>query len=338
MEDKSRHIIPYELFIKYLNNELNEDEDITLKSWLKANPDHPAILDEYKHTWDLMEKVEDVANINLDREWARQKNEIGSLEEDNLHPVKKQKNQFQWSFLKIAAAFLVLIVSVVAIYYVLPNFTQEKIASQEKIRKFYLPDGSEVTLNTNSRIKYPTVFDKNERSVFIEGEAYFNVIYNPDVPFRISTENAHIEVLGTSFNVTAYKKQENIEVVVSEGTVALSSKDNPDNRIILEKGARGILDPSNNYLLKKVNADRNYLAWKTRRIVFDNDSLSLVLETLEKVYDRTIELQDQRLGQCTLTVTFENQSLESVLNVIESTLNLETKEEENGITVTGDGC
>lgn len=338
MEDKSRHIIPYELFIKFLNNELNEDEDITLKSWLKANPDHPAILDEYKHTWDLMDKVKDVANINLDKEWARQKNSITSMENDDIYSSESQGNQFQWNFLKVAAVFLVLIVSAVTIYYVLPNFTQEKIASQAEIRKLFLPDGSEVTLNTNSKIKYPTTFDQNERSVFVEGEAYFNVVHNPDVPFRISTENANIEVLGTSFNVTAYKLQENIEVVVSDGIVALSSKDNPENKIILEKGVRGILDPSNNYLIKKVNSDKNYLAWKTRRIVFNNDSLSLVLKTLEKVYDRNIKLQDQRLGQCTLTVTFENQSLESVLNVIESTLNIEWMEEKDGITVTGDGC
>ena len=101
-------------------------------------------------------------------------------------------------------------------------------------------------MNINSKIKYPTAFDQNERNVFIEGEAYFNIVHNPDIPFRISTENANIEVIGTSFNVTAYKLQENIEVVVSDGVVALSSKDNPDNKIILEKGVRGILDPSVN--------------------------------------------------------------------------------------------
>jgi ferric-dicitrate binding protein FerR (iron transport regulator) len=338
MENKSRHIIPYELFIKFLNNELNEDEDITLKSWLKANPDHPAILDEYKHTWDLMEKVEDVANINLDKEWAKQKNAIGSTEDNDIYPLESSKSRFQWSFLRVAAVFLVLIVSALALYYIFPKFTQQKIASQTEIRELNLPDGSEVTLNTNSRIKYPTSFDTKERRVFIEGEAYFKVVHNPDAPFRIQTENANIEVLGTSFNVTAYKDQENIEVVVAEGTVALSSKDNPDNMIILEKGSRGMLDLSNNYLLKKANSDRNYLAWKTRRIVFDNDSLSLVLNTLEKVYDRNIILADQNLGHCTLTVTFENQTFESVLNVIESTLNIELKEEDNQIVVSGEGC
>ena len=338
MKEESKHIIPYELFIKYLNNELNEDEDITLRSWLNAGPEHPEILDEYKRTWELMGNVSDIANIDLDNEWERQKYEIDLKEDDAFASVGSSKLQFQWSFFKVAAVFLVLLLSAITIYFVLPQFTQEKIASNIEIRNLSLPDGSEVTLNINSRIKYPTTFDKNERNVFIEGEAFFKVVHNPDAPFRISTDKASIEVLGTSFNVSAYNIQEKVEVVVTEGTVALSSIDNPDNKIILKKGTKGIYDPSNNFLLKKSNSDRNFLAWKTRRIIFDNDSLSMVLKTLEKVYDRNITLRDQNLGYCTLTVTFENQSLESVINVIESTLNIELKEENGTIIVSGEGC
>jgi ferric-dicitrate binding protein FerR (iron transport regulator) len=338
MEDKSRHIIPYELFIKYLNNELNEDEDITLKSWLKANPDHPAILDEYKHTWDLMDKVKDVADINLNKEWAKQKNRSELSDEGDINPLESQRTGLQWNFLKVAAVFLVLILSAVTIYYVLQQFKQEKIASNIEIRKIILPDGSEVTLNTNSRIKYPTTFDKDERSVFLEGEAYFDIIKNPDASFRINTGNVTIEVLGTSFNVSAYSEEEKVEVVVTEGTVGLSSKDDPDNKLILEKGVKGIYDHSNNYLIKQSNSDRNFLSWKTRKIVFDGDSLSMVLKTLEKVYDKKMLLQDHNLGRCTITVTFENQSFKSVLNVIESTLNIEMKEEDGAIIVSGEGC
>jgi ferric-dicitrate binding protein FerR (iron transport regulator) len=338
MKDESKHIIPYELFIKYLNDELTEDEDITLKSWLKAGEDHPDILDEYKRTWELMDKVSDIADIDLNIEWERQKDEIESKGIGDLISEEEHKTHFEWRFFKVAAVFIVLIMASITIYYMLPQFTQEKIASKTEIRKIFLPDGSEVTLNINSRIKYPTTFDIEERMVYIEGEVFFKVVHNPDAPFKISTSKASIEVLGTSFNVSAYKAQEKIEVVVTEGMVALSSKDNPDNKIILDKGAKGVFDPSNNYLVKKPNVDRNFLAWKTRKIVFDNDSLSMVLKTLEKVYDQNIILQGPNLGQCTLTVTFENQSLESVLNVIKSTLNIELKEERGTVIVTGEGC
>jgi ferric-dicitrate binding protein FerR (iron transport regulator) len=172
----------------------------------------------------------------------------------------------------------------------------------------------------------------------MEGEGYFDVIRNPQAPFRISTKDATIEVLGTSFNVRAYSTQENVEVVVSDGTVALSAKDDPDNTLILDKGTTGIFNPTNNYLLKKNNSDPNFLSWKTRRIVFENDSLSWVLKTIGKVYDREIVLRDEDIGHCSLTVTFEDQTLESVLKVIESTLNIKIKDEEGTIIVTGDGC
>jgi ferric-dicitrate binding protein FerR (iron transport regulator) len=338
MKEDSKHIIPYELFIKHLNNELNEHEEITLQSWLKANPEHSVIFDEYKSTWNLMDKVKDVANINLEKEWSKQKN-FSDIESGTFTTAKElTKSQFQWSFSKIAAVFVVLILSAATIYYILPQFTQEKIASNTEIRQLVLPDGSEVTLNINSKIKYPTTFDKKERKVFIEGEAFFDVTKNPDVPFKISTGHAIIEVLGTSFNVSAYSTKEEVEVVVREGTVALSSKVNPNNRIILDSGVKGIYNHSNNYLLKKTNSDINFMAWKTGKIVFDNDSLIKVLNTIGRIYNKRIILDNTDLSQCTLTVTFEKQSLESVLNVIESTLNLELREEDETITVTGDGC
>ena len=338
MKEDSKHIIPYELFIKYLNNELNEHEDITLQSWLKANPEHSVIFDEYKSTWNLMDKVKDVANINLEKEWSKQKNfsniESGKfITEEDL-----AKSRFQWSFSKIAAVFVVLILSAATIYYILPQFTQEKIASNTEIRQLVLPDGSEVTLNINSKIKYPTTFDKKERKVFIEGEAFFDVTRNPDAPFKITTPEAVIEVLGTSFNVSAYDTNEEVEVVVTEGTVALSSIVNPENRIILESGVKGIYNHSNNYLVKKTNSDINFMAWKTGKIIFENDSLSKVLNTIGKIYSKHIILENKDLGKCTLTVTFEKQSLESVLNVIESTLNVELEQEDEAITVSGDGC
>jgi ferric-dicitrate binding protein FerR (iron transport regulator) len=80
------------------------------------------------------------------------------------------------------------------------------------------------------------------------------------------------------------------------------------------------------------------MAWKTGKIIFDNDSLSKVMNTIGKIYNKRIILENKDLGACTLTVTFEKQTLESVLNVIESTLNLELEQKDETITVTGDGC
>jgi len=337
MKDESKHIIPYDLFIKSLNDELNEHEEITLTSWLQANPEHSAIYEEYQNTWNLMDKVKDVAHINLEKEWSLQKNYSGLSSDEAPLPETFTRTSLTWNFSKIAAVFVVLILSALTIYYIMPYFTQEKIASSEEIRQIILPDGSEVTLNRNSKIKYPTTFTK-ERSVQIEGEAFFNVTENTESPFRIRTGDASIEVLGTSFNVSAYHVDENVEVVVKEGTVALSSINNPQNRIILEQGAKGIYNPSNNYLVRTPNSDRNFMAWKTRKIVFDNDSLPDVLNTLERIYGQKFVVGNQELGSCTLTVTFEDQTLKSVLKVIESTLFLEFNEDNGVITVSGEGC
>lgn len=338
MKENSRHIIPYELFIKHLNDELNEDEEITLKAWLKADADHPGILDEYKRTWDLMGHIDDVSTVNLEKEWAKQKNAIYLKEGSELEVVKKSGSSFHWNITGVAAAAAFILVASFAIFLALSHFSNERIVTEQSIRSLTLPDGTQVTLNKKSRIRYPSSFRADSREVSIEGEGYFEVVKNPQAPFIIKTERAIIEVVGTSFNVRAYEFEKMVEVAVSEGVVSLSPKKDPENKVILGEGKTGIYDHRDRSLNKMDIPDMNYLSWKTGKIVFDEDHLKNVIETLSRIYERKIILKDSSLGNCMLTATFEDQSLESVMNVISSTLSLNLTIEGNTFILSGNGC
>jgi ferric-dicitrate binding protein FerR (iron transport regulator) len=214
----------------------------------------------------------------------------------------------------------------------------DKYLAENEVRIIELPDGSKVTLNHTSELKYSKEFGELNREVILEGEGYFEVAKDSTKPFIINASNSLIEVLGTSFNVNAYKNNSEVEVVVNTGVVALSSKNIPDEKIILKQGEKGELIKESEELNLLKNEDINFLSWKTKKLTFENTPLDNVIESLEKVYHKDFNIKTDDIKDCTITTTFDNQKLESVMLIIESTLDVTFEEENEIISVTGPGC
>lgn len=198
------------------------------------------------------------------------------------------------------------------------------------ISRIELADGSVVTLNRDSKINYPEKFNASIREVDIEGEAFFEVQPDPARPFVIHAGEATIKVLGTSFNVNAYPRNNGIEVVVASGKVQVSKTKtgtNQQNDLILDPGDKGVFVTGSNELRKSKNDNPNYLAWKTRDLIFDKTSLKEVLEQLNKVYRAQVRTAGPDLDQLLLTARFENRPLDFILEVIALTHNLEVAKE-----------
>jgi transmembrane sensor len=236
---------------------------------------------------------------------------------------------------RVAAAVLFAALLIVSGYEVFYNSREsqkmmEVSAANQILKTFALPDGTLVTLNTNTKIKYPQTFTGNTREVTIEGEAFFQVTPNKDKPFIIHAGNAQIKVLGTSFNVNAYPSAKSVEVIVETGKVQVLNKTtetNETNELILTPGERGTLVYSSNSLLKSANQNPNFLAWKTRNLIFKATSLAEVIENLEKVYNVNIQMADPKLNELLLTAQFNDYSLEFILKVIETTFQIEVTQE-----------
>lgn len=249
---------------------------------------------------------------------ARQK---GTLRRLIAHPL-----------MRIAAALLVagmLAVTGYEMAYHLGTST-EKIdlrASNGAVRTYTLPDGSKVSLNSDTHLQYPEQFGEQTREVTIEGEAFFEVTPNPQKPFIIHAGKAQIKVLGTSFNVRAYSDARLMEVIVKTGKVQVltqKTETEPNDELILTPGEKGILVSQSNSLHKSINENPNYIAWKTHELVFKATSLDKVITDLENVYKVSIRLQDPELGRQLLTAHFNDYSLEFILEVIETTFGMET--------------
>ncbi|MCB0490298.1 MAG: FecR domain-containing protein [Cyclobacteriaceae bacterium] len=323
------------LITKSLTGEITSSQKAELEQWISEDPSHAKFFQQMKKSYDLsgrLSRNEEELDIDVNAEWSRFQNEIARKTEKLEDDSKQRSINIVW---KIAAAVLLVVASGLVVNY----FTQQNQAFEFKAEAVpivvSLPDGSQVSLNRNSSLSYTRSFGDEDRRVSLKGEAFFNVTPNKQKPFVISTNGAQVRVLGTSFNVKGGTNE--VEVIVETGLVRLSAADNSKS-VDLEPGDRGSFRGETGTIKKESNEDVNYLAWKTKKIIFENAGLERVAEVIEKVYGIDVVISIDVSPECEVTVMFDNQSLDAVLAVLESTLNLTYKREKNKIEIVKAGC
>lgn len=235
---------------------------------------------------------------------------------------------------RFAAAILIAAVLLVSGYEVFynPSATEvmlELTTANKVLNTFTLPDGTLVTLNSDTKVFYPKKFGRKTREISIEGEAFFEVKPNKNKPFIIHAGKAQIKVVGTSFSVSAYPETKLVEVIVQTGKVQVMNKmaeTLQTEELILTPGDKGTLVYESKTLQKTTNQDPNFLAWKTHNLIFKATSLREVIDNLEKVYKVNISLADPKLNELLLTAQFNNYPLDFILKVIETTFKIEAQE------------
>ena len=173
------------------------------------------------------------------------------------------------------------------------------------------------------------------RLVQLTGDAFFDVESDSIRPFVISTQEVEIEVLGTSFYVDSRASQTAIQVIVESGTVAMRSN---NQEVIIEAGEIGIYDKQTGNLSKNQNEDPNYLAWKTDIFVFDSTDLESVVFALNRKFHAQISLAGNNLNDCQLNATYDRQSLDAIIKIIEQTLGITATYNGDQIILSGDTC
>lgn len=180
-----------------------------------------------------------------------------------------------------------------------------------------LPDGTLVILNSMSKMKYPSRFSLGERTVELDGEAYFNVSEDKSKPFSIDLEILDVTVLGTKFNVKAYDR-EPIRVTLEEGSVRL--RDNRSLALVLKPGDHAEYDrKSGNCRITRPLDMEPVTAWKSSRQSFSMTPLNEVLKTLERIYGIHFTVKDSSILNDRYTLSFANKcDLETVLDDLQT--------------------
>lgn len=195
-----------------------------------------------------------------------------------------------------------------------------------------LPDGSKVWLNSASSLRFPTAFAGSERRVELTGEAYFEVAKNAKQPFKVTLEDkTTIEVLGTHFNVNAYKDEPAISTTLLEGAVRLT---NGKERITIKPGERAQLkEGGTKFVIDRPDVDR-VIAWKNGFFQFNGDNITLIMKQLSRWYDiEPVYAGNMNMKDYSGYIS-RNSNISEVLKMLELTNEIKFKVEGRKVTVS----
>jgi len=332
MEKKDKNI-DIELITRHLSGESSLAEEKEFKRWLAEDPENSKLLDQYTLVWKKLGRVESVAGIDLDAEWNVLESRMAEAEKVvRLQAGRKRSVRFYIARIAVAA-MLAAVLTFTGIYTV-NRFGYKTLATMNQSEELVLPDGSRLTLNHFSSLKYPRKFSGEIRNIELDGEGFFEVDSDPDNPFVINTRDVDIKVLGTSFNVNAYSENAAVEVIVKTGEVAVTRHGEVPRTIILKPGNKGVYKKTEETLEITQEIDKNYLAWKTKSFVFEDQPLLDVSKQLNKVYQAEIIIDSDSLKDARITTTFNDQSLDAILNVLSATLDLDVRKSNGQIILS----
>lgn len=206
-----------------------------------------------------------------------------------------------------------------------------------KTFKVQLSDGTLVHLNAGTTFRYPEKFIKgNNRMVFVDGEAYFEVAKDKKHPFIVNGNGINIRVTGTKFNVSNYKEDKKKNVVLVEGSVSVYKSEtiyNVTKASLLKPGFKAEWDKNkNNIAIDKVDVNF-YTAWVNGKLVFKNNPFSEIRTKLERKYNVTIINNNQVLEKNTFSAKFDIESIDEVMEVLHRSYGIKYTIKENQITI-----
>jgi ferric-dicitrate binding protein FerR (iron transport regulator) len=209
------------------------------------------------------------------------------------------------------------------------------IVPKGSVSQMVLPDNTIVYLNAGSQLKY-TVEGQGKREVFLDGEAWFDVTKNDKKPFVVHTPFYDVKVLGTQFNVKAYKTDCEIVTTLEEGNVQIASSENfkiAENKT-LRPGEQLVYNRQNKTINVKDVETRMFTAWKDNKLIFINMNLKELFVVLERKYGVEIETSDNMILNYHYDGTIKDETILEVLDLLNETLPIKYKIEGQTILIT----
>lgn len=197
-----------------------------------------------------------------------------------------------------------------------------------------MPDHSIVHLNAGSTISYNASYNRQQREVVLHGEAFFDVAEDPQKPFSVKHDNLSTQVLGTSFNISAFPNAP-VRVTVATGAVRVNGATDS----VLTAGQELIYDRAAHtaVIIKPEHAGQAY-AWKDGVLAFDSERLDSISIVLERWYNVRIHLEGKDLENCRFTGTFEQLPVNKVLDLLSRHSGCSYRITGKDIYISGPGC
>ncbi len=338
-----------ESFINYCKQ--NSETDIAKwESFKIENPDHKVLIESARTSF--MEMFSAMAIADRDEQENRLRNRLNMVEEAPIIKMPGYEDRKPGKplsvLLKLTAAAVVLFFTG---YFLINNYKKNSkpeslksfVSAYGERKNFQLPDGSIVTLNAGSKITINDNYGSSSRDVFLEGEAFFDVKHNRELPFIVHTPAMNIKALGTRFNVKAYPGEKTTETSLVNGLVEVTLKDEKNRIVLLHPNQKieWIQLKAESYVkeaaTEKVNKNRlsgsvesltetdvggvKEIAWVENKLVFDDEAFADIAILLERWYGVKIEFANDAIRSYRFTGIFEKEELSTVLSFLKESRN-----------------
>lgn len=308
--------------IGYLRNELCDIERKQLEDWMSEDPKHEREIQLLSKVWNTPMSYPELVNMEDEQKklWNR-------LQRENKYSINHRKDYLPTigNVFRYAAA-IILLLGLGYIFWDNIQFnthetpflteTIERVNPPGQKSQIQLPDGSKVVLNADSKLSYTTDFGGSTRKIQLKGEAYFEVVENPFIPFEVYTDHLVITALGTSFNICAFDGQQIEKIALNTGKVKIQHLTKPGSSI-----ASSYLEPgelaSFNIISNKIDISKygniDPYGWKEGRIVFHEATFHEVIEVLSRWYNVEFEVTGSLNREWSYGSTFTDENLKNVL-------------------------
>jgi transmembrane sensor len=324
-----------DLIGRVLAGEADLNDRRKLDAWLALDPSNK---EYYSHLETIFEKAAGNAvqlEFDTDAAWKKVKHQLRA--DSDVRRLVPQDAGANFSIFRIAAS-IVLILGVGFLAYRWFDQPTQTFAVRTDRTTVHdtLPDGSAAFLNKKSTLSFEYNPRKKMRTAKLQGEGFFEVKHEEEKPFILSAEDVLIQDIGTAFNVKAYPESDTIEVSVQEGEVHFYTLKDPG--LNLTAGQTGVYSKRLHEFQRLEKADTNILSYKTHMFSFNNTELESVIQKINEVYGSSIRLANPKLASCRLTVNFQGDTLDTIVEVIAETMKLTVTRESDHIFLNGSGC
>jgi ferric-dicitrate binding protein FerR (iron transport regulator) len=317
--------------IKYLSANISGEEQAILLRWLEESEENKVYFRSLKDAYDLGRLEFDIRDSQVKSQWNKFVKTITVLQ-----PVKKWKSA-GFSFMRYVAMFVLGILSIYLIHRFTGKITDDMITDTRietgigDKSKVTLPDGTVVWINSCSSVVYGDISGGKERSVYLKGEAYFDVKTDKQRPFMVRMDKLTCMVTGTSFNVYSFENEEESSIALLEGGVTIEY-DHKSH--ILHPGELFIYNKVTNEFTVK-NADVDLLSsWRRGEFVFDGMTFDELVNRLERLYNVKFIFENQKIRKETFGGTLRNyDSLETIMKVIKTSIPITYRIDENKVFI-----
>jgi transmembrane sensor len=325
------------LIAKYLAGEATQEEQLQLRRWMEMSDDNHTYFSDICFVHNKAVASHPYVRVDAEKAWSKVKHQMKVQEV----PVQKLNTPPVYRIFRpsVAAAIVLLLGSAVLFYLLLTKPSPSviySIASADSAVSHTFTGNTNIVLNRKSKVVFKQNKKEKKNELTLSGEAFIQVKHSPDTQLIVKAEETFIKDIGTAFNVKAYPGSNKIEVYVESGEVEFYTRNNPG--IKLTKGKTGLYDKVSRTFHEIQPENANTLSYKTKLFVFKSTRLTDVIEQLNMVYPQNISLANPDLSDCTLTVTFDNEPISTIVDIIAETLGLQVSETINGYIINGEHC